>query len=120
MKLALRLIQLCVLFPWEGRGQLRAGSGWPVGTAAQTPLATVLPFSQLSHPLGFPYDHVTGNCFPKGLWKVHVGVGTRQEGEAGCPPAATEVSSASQLARGLRSKPHAFLTVTTLLLSTHP
>lgn len=50
-----------VPFPWVRRGQLWAGSGWPVGKATQTPLVTTLPFSQLSQPLGFPCDHVTGD-----------------------------------------------------------
>lgn len=61
-----------VPFPWVRRGQLWAGSGWPVGKATQTPLVTTLPFSQLSQPLGFPYDHVTDDSIaPRPLKGAH-------------------------------------------------
>lgn len=90
-----------VPFPWVRRGQLWAGGGWPVGKATQTPLVTTLPFSQLSQPLGFPYDHVTDDSIaPRPLKGARGRFSARQEGEAGCPPMASEVSSASQFAHG--------------------
>lgn len=71
-----RLAQPVHPFPWWFGDSWGGRCGWPLGKAAQIPLATALPFSQLSQPPDFPCHHVTSlPCPPTGLSRCEHSIG---------------------------------------------